>query len=766
MKCDHLQFLCDVGELGALLAGSSDIEAFLQRLVRLVARHLDAHVCSIYLLDNDSRELVLRATVGLNPGGVGTVRLQAGEGLVGTTLRQRRPILDNHASRNPRYKYFPDIGEEKYDSFISVPIARDRENIGVLTVQREERNHFSEADLSALRVVSCQLAGCIANARTLMELATVTEPDCVPLADEMVLIRGQAVSPGQAMGRVHILRDGPRSLADSALELRADLTLTDFQRAMQQTAAQLEHLQSRVAHKLPEAVGLIFSAHLMILKDRAFVERISQQIESGSSVVRAVTEVTRHYIEILARSKHTYMQEKIHDIEDVVLRLLDNLREGANRPRGTENGRIVIAPGLFPSELVMLSLEEPSGIVLVSGGATSHVSILARSLQLPLVIADDPRMMELDEGNLVLLDGHIGNIYVNPRAEVVREFTAWQERSASAQNGKQRADDITQTRDGTRIRLMANINLLRDVAVAREANAEGIGLYRTEFPFMIRSDFPDEEELHLVYSRLFDGVGTKPVTIRTLDVGGDKRLAYHDHGKEENPELGLRSIRFSLRHPDVFTQQIRAILRAAADAPEVRIMFPMISSLDEFREARAMVGDCIEDLSRRGVPCHLRPGIGMMVELPSVLEAAEEFCGEADFFSIGSNDFIQYMLAADRGNESVASYYCPHHPAVLRGIARLVRTAQSHDRPVSVCGEMAHQKEYIPFLLGAGVRSLSVDPHYLADIHDFIQSVDIASARREAEVLLGEASIAGVTEKLRDFGRIEQLADGKDLRIA
>jgi len=301
---------------------------------------------------------------------------------------------------------------------------------------------------------------------------------------------------------------------------------------------------------------------------------------------------------------------------------------------------------------------------------------------------------------------------------------------------------------------MANINLLRDVVVAQELNAEGIGLYRTEFPFMIRSGFPDEEEQYLIYRRLVDGMGRKPVTIRTLDVGGEKRLGYHDHGEDANPELGLRSIRFSLRYPDVFQQQLRAILRAGADTTELRIMFPMISSLDEFRKARAMVDACTDDLRNRSIPCHRRPGIGMMVELPAVLEAAEEFSREVDFFSIGSNDFIQYMLAADRGNKSVASYYCPHHPAVLRGIARLVRTAQAHDRPVSVCGEMAHQKQYIPFLLGVGVRSLSVDPHYLADLHDFIQTLSVPSMQREAEALLAESSIEGVTERLRQFGRI------------
>jgi phosphotransferase system enzyme I (PtsP) len=546
--------------------------------------------------------------------------------------------------------------------------------------------------------------------------------------------------------------------------LAPELTLADFRNALDETASQIEQLQSRVADRLPEAVALIFSAHLMILKDRAFVERVVQHIESGELVAQAVTEVAQHYINILASSQHAYMREKVQDIEDVVLRLLDNLRRDAQHIHDAKSGKIVIALDLYPSELVMLSLEEPSGIVLVSGGATSHVSILARSLELPLLIADDPRMMTLAEGTFTLLDGHTGNILINPRDDVVQEFNTRQEMSVSAGDSSRRAEDVTRTRDGTRVHLMANINLLRDVAVAQELNAEGVGLYRTEFPFMIRSGFPDEEEQYLIYRRLVDGVGRKPVTIRTLDVGGDKRLGYHDHGEDANPELGLRSIRFSLRYPDIFKQQLRAILRAGAETTELRIMFPMISSLDEFRKARAIVDACADDLRSRGVCCHPRPSIGMMVELPSVLEAAQEFSREADFFSIGSNDFVQYMLAADRGNENVASYYCPHHPSVLRGIARFVRTAQANDRPVSVCGEMAHQKEYIPFLLGVGVRSLSVDPHYLAVLQDFIRTLSVPSMQREAEAILGECTIEGVTERLKEFGRIRAPETGSGTR--
>ena len=433
----------------------------------------------------------------------------------------------------------------------------------------------------------------------------------------------------------------------------------------------------------------------------------------------------------------------------MTVRLAKNLSGSHALESDVERHEVVIAKDVFPSDLVMLSLEEPAGVVLVGGGATSHVSILARSLQLPLFIADAPELMSVAEGAPILLDGHTGNIYVSPREDILRHFEQQKEMVAAARLGKRRPRGTTRTTDGTAVRLQANINLLSELPVAREANADGVGLYRTEFPFMIRNSFPDEEEQHLVYRQLVQGIDGKSVTFRTLDVGGDKSLSYDEHRREDNPELGLRAIRFSLRHPEMFAQQIRAILRAGADTSQLRIMFPMISSLDEFRQAKSIVATCERQLRADGIPFHDRPDLGMMVELPAVLEIADEFAAEADFFSIGSNDFVQYMLAADRGNEHVSRYYCAHHPAVLRAIARFVRTAQKHDRPVSVCGEMAQQPHYIPFLLGIGVRDLSVAPHRVGELHRLIQSIDVVSAERQAKGLLSESTVAGVERWLK-----------------
>ncbi|HEX7599874.1 MAG TPA: putative PEP-binding protein [Polyangia bacterium] len=342
----------------------------------------------------------------------------------------------------------------------------------------------------------------------------------------------------------------------------------------------------------------------------------------------------------------------------------------------------------------------------------------------------------------MVLDATQGNLFVAPDALVEQKFREKEELRLRALQVRDSLLDQTHTRDGSRVHLLANINLLADLEVARSYKAEGVGLYRSEFPFMIRNDFPSEEEQLRVYRRLVEGMRGLETTFRTLDMGGDKMLSYFDYGAQSNPFLGLRSIRFSLRHRDVFVQQLRAILRAAWDT-EIRIMFPMISSVDEFTSAASAVAECQAALAAEKLPFCQHAHIGMMLELPSVLELMPALCAQAEFFSIGTNDFIQYMLAVDRTNETVANLYLPHHPAVLRGLARAVEAPLRLGRDVSVCGDMAHEPRFVPFLLGIGIRKFSLDARYLPRIQETIAGVDLAEARDFAARLLRETTVAG-----------------------
>lgn len=742
MDSKHLTLLCDIGELGALLAGSSDVETFLQKIVSMVATHLQTDVCSIYLYDESASELVLKATHGLNQSSIGHVRLKLGDGLVGQSLKELRPILEGKASENPNFKYFEETGEERFNSFLATPILRGIEKIGVLVIQKEQPESFTEFDAIALRATAAQLAGAIENARVLIDLNTDRTPQSKTTSDRPhLLIRGQSASEGSALAPITVLDHAYPSLSPSQQSLPVAGTIDDLNSALDATATQLQELQDRLERRLPEVASLIFTAHMMMLKDTKFVGDMRERVRQGETPDSAVRGVATRYVDRFRASKHAYMREKAVDVEDLSQRILANLMPYTRERIVFHEGRIVIARELFPSDILKLTTENVAGIILVSGGVTTHVAILARSLRIPLVIADNSELLSLPKGTLSLLDADVGNIYVNPKPEVIRQFLARDEARKSAEPMKSGMLDTTETLDGDNIQLLANINLLSELGLARELKAEGIGLYRTEFPFLIRQTFPTEDEQYNVYKTLFDQMPGKCITIRTLDVGGEKVLAYYDEAREANPELGLRSIRFSMRHRDVFEQQIRAILRAAHGHDTLRIMFPMISGLDEFREARDFVLSCIEDLDREGIDHGEVPEIGMMVEMPSVVQIIDELAAEADFFSIGTNDFVMYMLAVDRANEKVAKYYRPDHPSVLRALSKIVFAARKAGKRVSVCGEMAHETRYLPFLIGIGVRELSVDPHYLPVLQQTLLGLSTKDAEAHARKLLEESSL-------------------------
>jgi phosphotransferase system enzyme I (PtsP) len=362
-------------------------------------------------------------------------------------------------------------------------------------------------------------------------------------------------------------------------------------------------------------------------------------------------------------------------------------------------------------------------------------------------------LLHLPEGTPIIVDAENGIVYINPSTELVDEFESVKQFKLESELSAEQLPPFTLTKDGIRIRLLANINLLSDVKLARKFKAEGVGLYRTEFPFLIRSALPSEEEQYLIYRRLFDEMDGKDVTIRTLDLGGDKLLAYSDTKGETNPDLGLRAIRFSFRHRDIFHQQLRAILRAGAEAENIRIMFPMISSLDEFGEAKEAVFNAVNELEDKKLPHHQHPLVGALLEIPSVLEIIDELAAAADFLSIGTNDFIQYMLAVDRSNEEVASYYCPYHPSVLRGLSKIAQAAARRNKDLSICGEMAHQMEYIPFLLGIGVRILSVYPKFLPSIQKAIKGFTMADANLYTSRLLSETTLTGIRNILKSYNK-------------
>ncbi len=737
---DHAKLIHDIGEISALITAASDLDGLLQRIVDTTATHMNADVCSVYLYDEAAQILVLRATHGLLPASVGTVRLRPGEGLTGQAFSEQRVLCEADAPRNPHYRHFPGIGEEPFRSFMAVPILRGRRPVGAMTLQSVRVAQFTPEDAQVFRAITTQLATTIEMARLLLALEQPAAAAPTPPPTATLLIKGRIGSEGVAVGESEQVRHP--SLEDIRALVTGDgQTVTDFHHAVQATEEQLEHLERVANERMSDVTAAIFTAQLLMLRDQSWLRAMEARIAEGTPPAEAVYREVLAYVQRFDRIEDAYIREKRYEVMDVGRRLLGNIvrhRDGETR----FEGRIAIARELLPSEVLKLGLEKVAGFVLLSTGVTSHAAVLAHSLDLPLLIVDEPRLLHLRNGTRLVLDATQGNLVIEPGAEVEQRFREQAELRKHAVHLGERMREETHTRDGTRVHLLANINLLADIEVAHSYKAEGVGLYRTEFPFLIRNDLPSEEEQVRVYRRLVEGMTGREITFRTLDVGGDKTLSYFDYGAEPNPFLGLRSIRFSLRHREIFLAQVRAILRAAHDA-EIRIMFPMISSPDELDSAAAAVAECRAALAQEGIPACSHVRIGMMLEVPSVLELIDELATQAEFFSIGTNDFIQFMLAVDRTNANVADMYLPHHPAVLRGLARAVSGILRNQREVTVCGDMAHDPRCVRFLLGIGVRRFSLAARYLPRIQECLGTVDLAEAQDFAQRLLRESTVAG-----------------------
>lgn len=744
MKKGNVDLICDVAELISVFDAEKKDKDILQSVVSTVAWHMRAAVCSIYIYDEESQELTLRATQGLSAAAVGKVKLSLGEGITGRALRELRPICVGQASQSAWYRHFPGIEEEKYEAFLAVPILRRLRRIGALVVQDGTANYFNANDTKALRAIAAQLATVIENVRMLDEVheaaAGPSEAPAVRKISHESILRGRPASTGTAYGRALTL--GPNQY-DSCILPDPNArphTVEDFELAVEKTIKQINQLQRQTSEELADVAVLIFSAHLLILEDELFAGRISKLIQAGTPAVKAISEVVNEHVEVFSGSKMPLIREKVLDVKDLGNRLLRNLlNEEADEC--DYRGQIIITHELLPSDILKLSAENVEGFI-VSSGVTSHNAIICRSLGIPMVALSRELADGIAEGAELLMDAEQGIIYLQPGGEVYEKYreldAAWK-----ALHNASNVQPETRTQCGERVQIFANINLLSDLAPAQQFKAEGVGLYRSEFPFIVRNDFPSEEEQYGIYKRLVEQMDGKPVTFRTLDIGGDKMLSYSSNASEANPFLGMRAIRFSLQNKEIFCQQLRAFLRAGAGG-NTRIMFPFISSVDDFVAARDIAYECMDELEAEGQPFSRDTQLGVMMELPSAVEMAVELAREADFLSIGSNDLVQYMLAVDRTNEQVSKLYLAHHPAILRAINRIVSAARTVGKDVSICGDLSTDPHMLRFLLGIGLRKFSIDIMNAPSIQRAVQRTSLAQAAEIAERMLGFGRISEV----------------------
>lgn len=559
-------------------------------------------------------------------------------------------------------------------------------------------------------------------------------------AQQEVRYHGAGVSPGIGRGVIHVVRDDlddvPR-YAIEASEIPAEIGR--FEAALIQTRMQILEMQQRIAESIGAKDAAIFDAHLLVVEDRTLIDEVLRKLETDLCNVEWVfQEVATSYSETLSKIDDPYLRERAQDIDDVMLRVVRNLQGKATKPvTAMIEPHILVAHNLTPSDTAMMDKQRVLGIATDLGSRTSHTAIMARSLGIPSIVGLHDVTQRLESGQQVLLDGTNGLLIVDPTPETLAQYSKIESRRIKvATQLKELRETKSTTRDGRHVVLSANIELVDDLEAVKTNGAEGIGLYRTEFLYLNRDNLPDEEEQYETYRSVAERVAPDPLIIRTFDLGGDKIApGTVDVSDELNPFLGCRAIRFCLEHLPIFKTQLRAILRAST-VGNIKIMFPMISGLAELRKAVAVLKECAAELAREGQAMGEKTEIGAMIEIPSAAISANALAGEVDFFSIGTNDLIQYTLAVDRVNEKIAHLYEPTHPAVLHLLKMISDAAHAQKIWVGVCGEMAGDISFLPLLLGLGMDELSVSASLVPRVKRAVQSLETAECRQLVEEAL------------------------------
>ncbi|MGH7893296.1 MAG: phosphoenolpyruvate--protein phosphotransferase, partial [Candidatus Binatia bacterium] len=597
-----------LADVTAISADTEDLQDRLQRFVELIAERTETDVCSIYLLDERTQMLTLAATTGLEHSAVGKVAMAVGEGLTGMTIEKLEPVMVVDAFAHPRFKYFPETGEDRFHSFVGVPLVDGGKPLGVLVVQTLRRRKFTTREMELLRTIATSVSQAIVQARLVEDLRS-KEQEQRAFRQRMVAamkrlqalhktigdsehrerrrqkharLDGLPAAPGYGCGRAHLVQP-PVSFAVVVEQPAEDVVAERkrFGRAVTASIAEVKALRARLERRLPEFDSGITDAYRMMLEDRGFLDKIEAHIADGLMAESALKRVVDEYVATFSAMSDPYLRERATDVKDVGLRLLRNLLGIDESERALERDTVLIADELTLSDLSLIDHAHLKGIVMATGGVTSHATILAKSFEIPTVVGAEQVRDAVHEGDSVIVDGNSGAVFVNPTPEVTREYDRL-DRAYQAFNRELDAMRTLpgETVDGRRVNLYANIGLIADLPLVHRHGADGVGLYRTEFPFLTYRDFPSEDEQYKVYARVVRGMEGQPVTIRTLDIGADKYPSYLKFTREDNPVLGWRSIRISLELPDIFKTQLRAILRVGA-LGRVRLLFPMISAVGQ-----------------------------------------------------------------------------------------------------------------------------------------------------------------------------------------
>ncbi len=706
--------------LREVMAQSGSADDRLQAVVRLIASNMVAEVCSIYLLQPDNR-LELFATEGLRAEAVHNTFLALGEGLVGTVAQTARPLALSHAQQHPAFAHRPETGEDPYLSYLGVPLLRSGRVLGVLAVQNATTRAYKLEEMEALETVAMVLAEMVASGE-LVNLAALHEAELVD--DRAMHHHGVAISEGIALG--HAVLHQPRFHVTKIIAEDTGEELGRIEEAIGQLRAQVDAMLSGDNLGRAGEHREILETYRMFANDRGWLARLREAIESGLTAEAAVERVQNETRARLMRQTDPYLRERLHDLDDLANRLLSHLVGVPLTAAGDDlpTDAIIIARNMGPAELLDYDSDKLRALVLEEGSATAHVSIVARALGIPMIGRVEGITDLLEAGDAVIADGDTGEVYALPSSEIVDSYSEKARFRAKRQaQFRELRDKPAVTKDGTAVSLTINAGLMVDLPHLHEAGADGIGLFRTELQFLIASAMPKLSEQQAFYTEVLDEAGDKPVTFRTLDVGGDKVLPYLAHAKEENPALGWRAIRIALDRPGLLRYQLRALLQAAAGR-NLRLMFPMVAQVSEFQAARELLDKELARLERLGHPRPLDIKVGSMLEVPSLAWQLDALLPLVDFISIGSNDLLQFFFASDRGNPRVGDRYDLLSPAVLSFLQHVVAQCGVHDVPVSLCGEMAGRPLEAMTLVALGFRTLSIPPAAVGPVKAMILELD------------------------------------------
>jgi len=721
---------------------ASDLGSALNIIVQRTRDVMHVDAVSVYFRDDKTEKLVLMATDGLNLDAIGKIRFGIDQGLVGLVFNQAELVNIKDAHAHPNYRFVTETDESSFHGFLGVPIIQHRHVLGVLVVRQTRQRRFSANDETFLVTLAAQLAGAISHAEIKGELTRFLED----VDGHSFNMNGLSGSPGIAIGEA-LVAFPPANLEavpDHIIEQdEVEDQIKVFREAVDNVAREFKDLSQKMEGALSSEELALFDVFGLMLKSDSLIDAIIYRIKAGQWAQGALRETINEHVKQFDTMEDAYFRERAVDIKDLGRRILVHLQMQKTAPQEVSGPVVLVGEEITVSQFAEVPIEDLVAIISTKGSASSHVAILSNALGIPSVVGIDNLPVNYIKGQKIVVDGYRGQIFVKPSQVILDEYRRLirEEKSLNSELNEL-IDKPSETLDGIHIPLYVNTGLLEDILPSLKSGAEGVGLYRTEIPFLMRDGFPGEDEQTDIYKQVLQSFSPRPVTFRTLDIGGDKALPYFPV-VEDNPFLGWRGIRIMLDHPEIFLTQIRAILKANIYENNLRLMLPMISDVSEVDMALEIIKKAHKELNDEGIDA-LYPLIGLMIEVPSAVYQMEALTKRVDFFSVGSNDLTQYLLAVDRNNKQVAGLYDSMHPSVLNSIKQVVNVAHKFNKPVSVCGEMAGDPASALALIGMGIDSLSMSAGSLLKVKWMIRSFTQMQAKKLFDEALSMENVSDI----------------------